>query len=229
MRNLLLITLAGTLLTLPLVAQSRGDYRDPATTADQGWTVLFNGKDLSGFVVVLEGPDGKVKRYPAEALGQQTTFTAENGLLKTTGTPTGYIRTAAVYDNFVFHVEARFLKFGNSGVLLHVQQDDVLPASIECQLYYATMGRTFPLKGSKLDGGELIHYASKPVGEWNTIEVTSEEGRLATAINGTVVALAANADPRVGYICLQSEGAPVEFRNIKIKRFTPAHHLRPKP
>ena len=51
---------------------------------------------------------------------------------------------------------------------------------------------------------------------------------MATVVNGALVGLGANAEPRVGYICLQSEGVPAAFRNIKIKRFTPAHHLRPK-
>ena len=53
--------------------------------------------------------------------------------------------------------------------------------------------------------------------------VYSEEGRLATVLNGKLIGLAANADPRMGYICLQSEGVPAEFRNIKIRRHAPKH------
>ncbi len=74
----------------------------------------------------------------------------------------------------------------------------------------------------------MIHYNARPVGEWNTIEVYSSEGRVATLVNGVLVGLGEDADPSIGYICLQSEGAPVEFRNIKVKRFSPAHHLRGK-
>jgi hypothetical protein len=43
-----------------------------------------------------------------------------------------------VYDNFVFHVEVRFPRNGNSGVLIHVQRDDVWPKGIECQHYQGT-------------------------------------------------------------------------------------------
>jgi hypothetical protein len=90
------------------------------------------------------------------------------------------------------------------------------------------MGRIFPINGATADGGEMIHGAAKPSGEWNTYEVYSEEGRIATVVNGVVVGLASNANPKVGYICLQSEGAPAEFRNIKVRRYTPSHHMRPK-
>lgn len=215
-----------SLLFCPAIAQKKGDYSDPAGTYDEGWSTLFNGKDLTGWIPVLEVSKGEVKRYVDENAKNQSTFTASNGILKTTGTPLGYIRTEDVYDNFVFHVEVRFSELGNSGVLFHVQQDAPLPKSIECQLFYSRMGRVFPLRGSKLTGGEMIHYNARPVGEWNTIEVYSSEGRVATLVNGVLVGLGENAEPAIGYICLQSEGTAVEFRNIKVKRFSPAHHLR---
>lgn len=74
----------------------------------------------------------------------------------------------------------------------------------------------------------MIHSAAKPLGEWNTYEVYSEEGRVATELNGKLVGLGSNANPRVGHIALQSEGVPAQFRNIKVKRYTPAYHLRSK-
>jgi hypothetical protein len=205
-----------------------GDYRDPAFTYEDGWTILFNGKDLSGWVSVLRMPDGTSRKYAESEIGEQSTFSVRNGMLFTTGDPIGIIRTADVYDNYVFHVEARFHKEGNSGVTVHVVNDVVWPKGIECQMYQAHMGRIFPIRGATLEGGEMIHSAANPPGQWNVFEVYSEEGRLATVLNGKLVGLASNSNPKVGYIGLESEGVPVEFRNIKIKRFTPAHHLRPK-
>ncbi len=219
---------AATAGAVPAAAQRTGDYRDPDRSYDEGWISLFNGKDLAGWVALLKPEEGRPRKYYGERLGQQSTFYVENGLLKTTGVPNGYVRTQDVYDNFVFHVEVRFAEQGNSGVLIHVQRDDVWPKGIECQLYQSHMGRIFPIQGATLDGGEIIHYAGKPAGEWNVYEVYSEEGRVATVLNGVLVGLASNADPRIGHICLQSEGVPAEFRNIKIKRYTPSHHLRPK-
>jgi hypothetical protein len=212
-------------LAAPVFSQRVGDMRDPDLRYDEGWVNLFNGKDFGRWVIVLKGEDGRNKRYFEESTGSQSTFSIENGLLKTTGTPNGYIRTSDVYDNYVFHVEVRFPAKGNSGVLVHIQQDDVWPRAIECQLYQSHMGRIFPIQGAYLEGGEMIHENSKPTGEWNTYEVYSEEGRLATVLNGTIIGLGAEANPRIGHIALQSEGVPAEFRNIRVRRHSPSHHL----
>jgi hypothetical protein len=215
------------LVALAALAQRVGDYRDPDFHHDEGWTSLFNGKDFSGWLVVLAG-EGRPARYLGDRISEQSTFFIKDGMIVTTGKPNGYVRTIDVYDNYVFHVEVRFAERGNSGVLIHAQNDAVWPKAIECQLYQSHMGRIFPIMGSTLDGGEMIHAAAKPEGEWNTYQVYSEEGRVATVLNGVLVGLGSNANPKVGYICLQSEGAPAEFRNIKVRRYTPAHHLRPK-
>ncbi len=215
-------------MNVALQGQRTGDYRDPEWTHDQGYTNLFNGKDLSGWLVVLKSGD-QARRFRPNEVDQQSTFFVQDGMLMTTGTPNGYVRTEGVYDNFVFSVDVRFTQAGNSGVLIHVQRDDVWPRGIECQLYQAHMGRIFPIQGATLEGGEMIHSAAKPPGEWNTYQVYSEEGRVATVLNGVVVGLASNANPRAGYICLQAEGVPAEFRNIRVRRHTPAHLLRPKP
>jgi hypothetical protein len=219
--------IVGILLVAPLIGQYVPDYRWPTLTHEEGWTELFNGKDLSGWIVYLGMEDKSTKSYLPE---DQTVFAAENGLITATGDPQGCLRTLDIFDNFVFHVEIRFPEGkGNTGVLIYCQDDEVWPQAVECQGYNDHMGRIFPIRGAELEGGEMIHFATNPPGEWNTYEVYSEEGRIATVVNGKVVGLASEADPSTGYICLQSEGVPVEFRNIKIKRFTPAHRMRPKP
>lgn len=214
-----------------VAAQRTGDFRDPDRRYNEGWTELFNGKDLEGLVVVLRAPEGKEGRplrFFGQKMSEQSTFFVRDKMLITTGTPNGYIRPNDVYDNFVFHVEVRFPQRGNSGVLIYVQSDAVWPKGIECQLYQSHMGRIFPIQGAYLDGGEMIHEAAKPEGEWNTYEVYSEEGRVATVLNGVIVGLGSNAKPSIGYVCLQSEGAEAEFRNIRIRRHAPTHHLWPK-
>ncbi len=206
------------------LAQRSGDMRDPDLAYGEGWTNLFNGKDPGRWVAVIK-EEARHKRYFESTFDNQKVFYIEDGMFKTTGTPNGYIRTSDVYDNFVFHVEVRFPKRGNSGVLIHVQQDEVWPRGIECQMYQSHMGRIFPIQGAYLEGGEMIHENAKPEGEWNTYEVYSEEGRIATVVNGAVIGLAAEANPRIGHICLQSEGVPAEFRNIRVRRHAPSHHL----
>lgn len=221
------LILAATVVTVA-TAQRSGDMRDPDLRHDEGWTSLFDGKTFGKMVIVLEGEQGKVSKYFDASVEKQSTFAIKDGLLTTTGTPNGYIRTSDVYDNFVFHVEVRYVARGNSGVLIHIQRDQVWPLAIECQLYQGHMGRIFPINGAYLEGGEMIHEASKPVGEWNTFEVYSEEGRVATVLNGWLIGIGQNANPKIGHIALQSEGVPAEFRNIKVRRHAPSHHLWPK-
>jgi hypothetical protein len=214
-------------------AQRSGDMRDPDLRFDEGWTSLFDGKNFGKWVVVLGVEEGaRVKKYFDDTIGQQTTFFIENGLLKTTGKPNGYIRTSDVYDNFAFHIEFRYLERGNSGIILHIQRDAVWPKAIEVQMYQGHLGRVFPIQGAYLEGGEMIHEAAKPVGEWNTLEVYCEEGRIASVLNGTLIGIAQSASPRIGHIGIEAEGASVEFRNIRVRRHAPSHHLwqkGPKP
>lgn len=223
-----LVGFAMAVLTCTSVgAQYVPDYRWPTLTYEEGWTNLFNGKDLSGWVVFLRKEDRSTERFLPE---NQDVFAVENGMITTTGQPSGCLRTLDVFDNFVFHVEIRFPEGkGNTGVLIYCQNDEVWPQAVECQGYNDHMGRIFPIRGAQLEGGEMIHFATNPPGEWNFYEVYSEDGRVTTVVNGKVVGLASNADPSTGYICLQSEGVPVEFRNIRIKRHTPASRMRDRP
>jgi hypothetical protein len=80
----------------------------PAPTEDkpaEGFVPLFNGKDLTGWVNVNCAPG---------------TFHVKDGEIVTTGKPTGYLRTARQYENFVaefdwMHVPPRPGAVGNSG------------------------------------------------------------------------------------------------------------------
>jgi hypothetical protein len=226
-RVILISVLILACFSTPLIGQLVPDYRWPAQTYEEGWDELFNGKDLAGWIVYLRQEDRSTKRFLPE---DQSVFSVQDGIVAATGVPSGCLRTMDIYDNFVFHVEIRFPEGkGNTGVLIYCQKDEVWPTAVECQGYNDHMGRIFPIRGATMDGGEMIHSAASPPGEWNAYEVYSEEGRVTTVVNGKVVGLASNADPSTGYICLQSEGVPVEFRNIRIKRFTPAHRMRPKP
>src|SRR5215469_9082457 len=80
----------------------------PALPEDKpadGFVPLFNGKDLTGWVNVNCAPG---------------TFSVKDGEIVTTGKPTGYLRTARQYENFVtefdwMHVPPKPGAVGNSG------------------------------------------------------------------------------------------------------------------
>jgi hypothetical protein len=66
--------------------------------------------------------------------------------------------------------------------------------------------RSFPRK-------DLSHGA----GEWNHYYVRAINGELRLWVNGEEVSGGNGAEPRTGYLCLEAEGSPVEFKNIRVR------------
>ncbi|MEX2401927.1 MAG: DUF1080 domain-containing protein [Rhodothermales bacterium] len=58
---------------------------------------------------------------------------------------------------------------------------------------------------------------SRGVGEWNHYYVRAVNGELRLWVNGEEVSGGNEAAPSEGYLCLEAEGAPAEFRNIRIR------------
>ena len=133
--------------------------------------------------------------------------------------PFGYMRTEETYDDYRLHVEWRWIgEATNSGIFQRVQAGDRLwPEAVECQLQAGRAGDLLGLGGAKIAGAEsngrvFIKPRSggaceRPAGDWNCAE--SVNGVLQNECTGSV---------RSGYIALQSEGGPVEFRNIWLTR-----------
>ena len=58
---------------------------------------------------------------------------------------------------------------------------------------------------------------SRGVGEWNHYYVRAIDGQVRLWVNGEEVSGGSGAQPRRGYLCLEAEGAPIEFRNIRVR------------
>jgi len=58
---------------------------------------------------------------------------------------------------------------------------------------------------------------SKGVGEWNHYYVRAINGEVRLWVNGEEVSGGTGIQPAWGYLCLESEGSPVEFRNIRVR------------
>ena len=58
---------------------------------------------------------------------------------------------------------------------------------------------------------------AKPAPEWNHYRVTCQDGAIKLAVNGKEVSGGYACRPRKGYLCLESEGSPVEFRNLSLR------------
>jgi hypothetical protein len=58
---------------------------------------------------------------------------------------------------------------------------------------------------------------SRGVGEWNHYYVRGINGEVRLWVNGEEVSGGSGADPHIGYLCLEAEGSPVEFKNIRVR------------
>ncbi|MCA8982350.1 MAG: DUF1080 domain-containing protein [Planctomycetaceae bacterium] len=58
---------------------------------------------------------------------------------------------------------------------------------------------------------------SKGVNEWNHYYVRGINGEIRLWVNGGEVSGGKECTPRSGYLCLESEGAPIEFKNLRIR------------
>ncbi|MFO0902726.1 MAG: DUF1080 domain-containing protein [Pirellulales bacterium] len=58
---------------------------------------------------------------------------------------------------------------------------------------------------------------SKGHGEWNHYYIRAINGEVRLWVNGEEVAGGTACNPTTGYMCLESEGSPVEFRNLRIR------------
>lgn len=154
------------------------------------------------------------------------------GILACTGKPSGYIRTEADYKNYRLHYEYRWTgNPGNNGVLVHmVGEDRVWPKSLECQGGYHNNGDFWEIGGFEFNehkaGGHRVRgrrvlkfgeHHENPPGEWNVYEVWCAGDTVRPYVNGKLMNEATGCAITAGKICLQSEGAPIEFRNIYLE------------
>ena len=185
---------------------------------------LFNGKNLDGWVKVNTAP---------------STWSVKDGMIICSGKPTGEMRTRRMYQNFIMEVEWRHMKpRGNAGIF--VWADDITARGqpfhrgVEVQVLenaygntrgHTTHGDIFPIHGAKMTpingrGGSRAfptENRSKPTPEWNHYRITCNDGTISLAVNGKVVTQGKDASPRKGYICLESEGGIVHYRNLRIR------------
>lgn len=60
-------------------------------------------------------------------------------------------------------------------------------------------------------------HLAKGHGEWNHYYVRAINGEVRLWVNGEEVSGGTNCDPAKGYLCLESEGSPIQFRKIRIR------------
>ncbi len=58
-------------------------------------------------------------------------------------------------------------------------------------------------------------------GEWNTYDLVCVDGVVKLSVNGKFVNGMRQSSVKKGYLCLESEGAKIDFRNIRILELPP--------
>ena len=56
-----------------------------------------------------------------------------------------------------------------------------------------------------------------PSGGTERLLSASVDGEVRLWVNGVEVSGGTDCQPAIGYLCLESEGAPIEFRNLRIR------------
>src|SRR5258706_10222814 len=205
---------------LPAGAAESGNARPatPSVAASNdpqfGTIQLFNGRNLGGLRVFLEGSSAD----PAK------TFKVEDGILRVRGTPRGYARTQLPYADYKLHVEWRFPNGkANSGVILHiVNRDEIWPKGYEAQLATdragdinifwdarskeESLGRRPPAFSTGRLARPAAESAEKPLGEWNAFDIVAAGDTLTLTVNGVQGNRMTGVLPSAGRIGRQSGG-----------------------
>ena len=178
----------------------------------------FTQQDASNWLYILQD----------KGLVPSQVFKMKDGVLNISGASNGYLRTRKSYSNYTLKMEWRWTKeLGNSGVLVHIQpRDTIWPVCYEVQLRAGDAGDMLCLNGlwaKETTDSQMITVNKykpsneKPLGEWNAMEIVSKKDTLRVYINDELQNQITGLAVYKGFIGFQSEGKPLEIRNLYIK------------
>jgi hypothetical protein len=196
---------------------------------------LFNGRDFSGWDNINTAED---------------TWKYRDGMIVCSGHPIGVLCSEKQYENFLLHIEWMHMEAGgNSGVFAwsSARPDPTsrLPNGVEIQMLELEWpnlnkrngvtppvayvhGELFGVGGVKITpdtprGERSMSLENRALGkgEWNTYEVVAVDGVIKLSVNGKFVNGIARSTQKKGYLCLESEGAEIHFRNVRIMELPP--------
>ena len=160
------------------------------------------------------------------------------------GKPIGVIRSGKKFRNFMMHIEWKHMESGgNSGTFVWSDAepgDNGLPNGVEVQMLeldwvklnkrdgkeppiayvhgelFGVGGVTVVPDNPRGERSKSIENRCKGKGEWNVYDVVCIDGTIKLSVNGRFVNGISKSSKTEGYICLESEGAEIYFRNLKI-------------
>ncbi len=205
---------------------------------EAGFTRLFNGKDLTGWV------------YGRRASGVENKsgkgYQVADGVLFTTKEDGGNLYTEKEYADFVLRFDVKLTENANNGIGIRAPLvGDAAYVGMEIQVLDDGGSQYTKLQPAQYHGSIYHMFAAKrghqkPVGEWNAEEITVKGRQITVKLNGVTITEGnlddvkdeellskhrdlskpegsrgiANTKGHVGFL---GHGAHVEFRNIRIK------------
>ncbi len=204
-------------LLLPVLLVVLGFPAGCACPGESGSTAgskaLFNGRNLSGWVVMHGG----------EWTVENGELVARNGVAWTTNPAKSgsWLRTEKEYGDFVLELDYQVNTKGNSGVFLR-SGTERNPAFTGHEMQILDdAGLTEPKKwstGALYDVVAATRLASKPAGEWNTVRIEARGPRVLIDLNGVRIIDHEPVRSLRGYLGLQNhdDKAVTRFRNVRI-------------
>ncbi|MFQ5730769.1 MAG: DUF1080 domain-containing protein [Planctomycetaceae bacterium] len=204
----------------------------PEKTLPEDETPSFKRLTLSDFSRFV---DPKAKASDGEA-----TWTEKDGVIRCTGRPRGYIYTKKSYSNFELQFEFKYDRPKqpaqwaslNTGCLFYMRGEHrIWPDCLEVQGKYSEMGdiksNARHIKVVSDNPRTDREDARKEPGNWNHIVLRSRDGQTLVSLNDHIITGSRPTALKEGWIGFQSEGSPVEFRNIRIRDYS--RMKRPQP
>ncbi|MCX5770709.1 MAG: DUF1080 domain-containing protein [Candidatus Hydrogenedentes bacterium] len=198
-----------------------------AQQAPEGFTPLFNGKDLTGWKGLVGNPETRAKMSPEQLAAEQAKadeamrahWKAEDGIIVFDGKGDS-LCTAKDYANFELLVDWKILPEGDSGIYLR--------GSPQVQIWDTAKNTegSGGLYNNKKNPSKPLKCADKPIGEWNSFRIKMIGDRVSVWLNGQLVVENTVMENYWDYnkpiypsgqIELQNHGNSLYFRNIYIK------------
>ena len=218
---------------------SKNSMNSSTKTAPKGWQKLFDGKTTAGWHTY-----GKTAVGQAWKVSDGTLYLDAKNKKEGQG---GDLTSNEEYGNFHLKLEWKISKNGNSGIIFFVKEDPIkYPASYNTGLEMQVLDNDGHADGkiNKHRSGDLYDLIASssepvnPVGEWNKVEIISNNGKLDLKMNGKDIVSTTMWDTqwnnmvagskfktmpgfaiyKSGKIALQDHGNEVWYRNIEIKK-----------
>ncbi len=210
----------------------------PPNTPPDGFTALFNGKDLTGWKGLLASPhDNPFNRaeLAPEALAaaqakadevMKAHWKVEDGALVFDGKGAN-LATAKAYGDFDFYVEWKIPATADSGLYLRgTPQIQIWDPTNPAQFKHGNQKGSGGMWNNKGAGKDPLVLADKPIGEWNTFHIRMVGETVTIHLNGQKVIDRAPLDnywapgtplPRAEQIELQNHGNNLWFRSLYLR------------